>query len=172
MARSALARIAFLWDFDFPCWRNFLPGFSLNTTPYETMLLVNYALDKACHHKRQYRFHTWNHFLDGWSKVICRAFHTGCDRTVYGQTGLFLLLANRNNLRGCFLFHHRYLLICHCLCFLNHHLTNPSLHKKKSIFKSVITHNECFISYVLKKYAISILVYDNNGSIPLHLLFL
>ena len=40
------------------------------------MLLVKDVLDKGCQHKRQYRSHTWNHFLDGWSKAICKAFHT------------------------------------------------------------------------------------------------
>ena len=92
MDRFALARIAFLWDFDFPCRRNFLPGFSLNTTPLWDQAPREYVLDKGCHHKRQYRFYTWNHFLDGWSKAICRTFHIGYDRIVYGQIRLFWLL--------------------------------------------------------------------------------
>ena len=57
------------------------------------MHLVKYVLDQGYHHKRQYRFYTWNHFLDGRSKTICKAFHIVCDRIVYDQTGLFLLLA-------------------------------------------------------------------------------
>ena len=66
--------------------------FKYNQPPYETMLLVKYVLDKGCHHKRYYRFYTWNHFLDGWSKAICRTFHIGYDRIVYGQIRLFWLL--------------------------------------------------------------------------------
>ena len=62
--------------------------------PYETMLFVKYVLNKGCHRKRQYRFLTRNHFLDGGYKAICKAFHTRCERTVYDQTGLFLLFAN------------------------------------------------------------------------------
>ena len=112
-----------------------------------------------CHHKRQYRFYTWNHFLDEWSKAICKAFDTGCGWLAYDQTGLFLMLANWNYFKGPFLYCHHYLLIRHCLCFLNHHLTNPALHWKKNILKNFITHCECLSLMFLKK------IYNFNLSI-------
>ena len=134
------------------------------------MLLLKYVLDKGCQHKRQYRFYTWNHFLDGWSKAICKAFHTAncvwSDRTVFvvGKPKLFERLLS--------LLLSLLVLLSHCLCFLNYHLTNAAFHWKKNIFKNFITNCECLSLMSLKKISeISILEYD-NGSIRLHPLFL
>ena len=111
------------------------------------VLLVKYVLEKDYRHKRQFRFYAWTHFVNGWSKAIRKAFHTGID-TVFIP---FLLLANRNYSRGCFLYPHHYLLICHCLYFLNRHLTNPALHWKKNFLKSFITHCESLLCLMFLK---------------------
>ena len=135
------------------------------------MLFMKYVLDKGCHHKRQYRFYTWNHFLDGWSKAICKAFHTGCDHIVYDQTELLLLLANKTIWRVAFC-----TVITTCWFVTAYafwiNTWQILLFTGKKHFKKCCNTQWVFISYILKKTTLSILVYDNNGSIRLHLLFL